>query len=219
MVVADKCVIDRQWVKSEEKDQQKIEGLGRYFLRTSMNMVDEFIVWNMYNNIREVESRFRALKTDLDLRSMYYKSYEATLAHLILGLLSYWLANTLRCELKSKGIEHSCNEIVRIGNTQKVITTTGYNKSSEEIKVRKCSRPSLKLKELQKDLNIKTALHKIELFDQMFNLKLSQGKISNMQDKLTKQCTPIYSKIKNKIEASTAVANDETGCIVNGRKW
>jgi hypothetical protein len=57
-----------------------------------------------------------------------------------------------------------------------------------------------------------------ELLDQMFNLKLSQGAISNMLDKLANQCTPIYNEIKNKIEASTDVGADETGCVVNGKK-
>jgi len=148
-------VIDLQWKKDISKDQQKIEGLGRYFLRTSMDMQDEVIIWNVYNTIREVESTFRTLKTDLDLRPIYHKSDEGTLAHLHLGLLSYWLANTIRCQLKSKGIKHSWKEIVRIGNTQKVITTVGYNKADEEIKVRKCSQPTDKLKKLQLALNIK----------------------------------------------------------------
>jgi len=148
-------VIDLQWKKDISKDQQKIEGLGRYFLRTSMDMQDEVIIWNVYNTIREVESTFRTLKTDLDLRPIYHKSDEGTLAHLHLGLLSYWLANTIRCQLKSRGIKHSWKEIVRIGNTQKVITTVGYNKADEEIKVRKCSQPTDKLKKLQLALNIK----------------------------------------------------------------
>jgi len=152
---SNKNVVDLQWKKDISKDQQKIEGLGRYFLRTSMDIKDEVIIWNVYNTIREVESTFRTLKTDLDLRPIYHKSDEATLAHLNLGLLSYWLANTIRCQLKSKGIRHSWKEIVRIGNTQKVITTVGYNKSNEEIRVRKCSQPTQKLKELQLALEIK----------------------------------------------------------------
>lgn len=152
---SNKNVVDLQWKKDISKDQQKIEGLGRYFLRTSMDMKDEVIIWNVYNTIREVESTFRTLKTDLDLRPIYHKSDEAALAHLNLGLLSYWLANTIRCQLKSREIRHSWKEIIRIGNTQKVITTTGYNKSNEEIKVRKCSQPTQKLKELQLALEIK----------------------------------------------------------------
>ena len=103
----DQNVIELHWKKNITKDKQKLEGLGRYFLRTSMDMKDEAIIWNVYNTIREVESTFRTLKTDLDLRPIYHKSDESTLAHLNLGLLSYWLANTIRCQLKSNGIRHS----------------------------------------------------------------------------------------------------------------
>jgi len=171
---SDRKVIDLQWVKDINKEEQKLEGLGRYFLRTSLEMKDEVVIWNVYNTIREVESTFRTLKTDLDLRPIYHKNDESTLAHLNLGLLSYWLANTIRCQLKSNGIRHCWKEIVRIGNTQKVITTIGYNKANQEIKVRKCSQASQKLKELQAALEIKhrpfvklkSVVHKLKVKNQ-----------------------------------------------------
>ena len=150
-----KKVVNMEWSMDETKDTKKVEGLGRYFLRTNLDMKDEVIVWNVYNTIREVESTFRALKTDLDLRPIYHKNDESTLAHLNLGLLAYWLANTIRCKLKSNGINICWKEIVRIGNTQKVISTSGFNKANKEIKVRKCSVPEKKLKALQNALSIK----------------------------------------------------------------
>ncbi len=152
----DKNAIDLKWNKAPSKEQQTVEGLGRYFLRTNMSIKDEVVIWNIYNTIREVESTFRTLKTDLDLRPIYHKSDTGTLAHLNLGLLAYWLVNTMRCQLKSEGIRSSWKEIVRIGNTQKAITTTGYNKANEAITVRKCSQPIQKLKEIQEKLNIKS---------------------------------------------------------------
>ncbi len=151
----DKNVIDLQWSKIPSKEQQNVEGLGRYFLRTNMSINDKVLIWNIYNTIREVEHTFRTLKTDLDLRPIYHKSDKSTMAHLNLGLLAYWLVNTVRCQLKSEGIRSSWKEIVRIGNTQKAITTTGYNKANEAITVRKCSQPIQKLKEIQEKLNIK----------------------------------------------------------------
>ena len=149
-------VIHLAWSKKEKLDQQTQEDLGKYFIRTSMDMKDELIVWNVYTTIREIENTFRKLKADLDLRPIYHKNDESTVAHLNLGLLAYWIANTIRCQLKANGI-HSCwKEIVRIGNTQKVITTSGYNKANEEISVRKCSEPEQKLKDIQAALNIKS---------------------------------------------------------------
>ncbi len=148
-------VKEMSWSKIEVKDQQADDQLGRYFLRTSLDMKDEVIVWNVYNTIREIENTFRTLKTDLDLRPIYHKRDDSTIAHLNLGLLSYWLVNTIRCQLKSNGIHHCWSEIVRIGNTQKVISTSGYNKAEKEITVRKCSEPEKNLLELQQALNIR----------------------------------------------------------------
>ncbi len=159
------------WIKNEKKEKESKEDLGRYFVRTSMDMKDELIVWNVYNTIREIESTFRTLKTDLDLRPIYHKKDESTVAHLYLGLLGYWLVNTIRCQLKSHGIHHCWKEITRIGNTQKIITTIGYNKAGEEIKVRKCSVPDQELQKLQKALKIgyrpftkiKSVVHKVKI--------------------------------------------------------
>jgi len=140
------------WKKDETKHEQKNESLGIYFLRTNLKVQDELVVWNIYNTIREIENAFRTLKTDLDLRPIYHKNDDATLAHLHLGILAYWLVNTVRYQLKNNGITSCWTEIVRIGNTQKVITTSGTNTYDKIITTRKCSQPNDNLK------NIYTAL-------------------------------------------------------------
>jgi hypothetical protein len=50
------------------------ECLGVYFIRTSLKGEEEETLWIIYNTIREVESAFRCLKTDLDLRPVYHKT-------------------------------------------------------------------------------------------------------------------------------------------------
>ena len=144
-----------QWGKNEARYAQKQASLGIYFLRTSLLLEDEVTIWNIYNTIREIESSFWTLKTDLDLRPVYHKSDEGTMAHLHLGILAYWLVNTIRCKLKAHGINSNWPEIVRIGNTQKTITTHGTNKAGYMIGVRKCSDPPDELKKLQSFLRVK----------------------------------------------------------------
>jgi hypothetical protein len=136
------------WQKDPQKYGDKIESLGIYFLRTNMKVNDEVVVWNIYNTIREIESTFRTLKTDLDLRPIYHKTDRATMAHLHLGILAYWLVNTVRFQLKGNNVHSLWSEIVRIGNTQKVITTTGTNTFEKMVGVRKCSQPDKKLKSI-----------------------------------------------------------------------
>jgi transposase len=158
------------WSKNTAKAGEKQASLGIYFLRTSLPMTDEVVMWNIYNTIREIESSFRTLKTDLDLRPVYRKSDTGTLAHLHLGILAYWLVNTVRCKLKRHGIRSHWPEIVRIGNTQKMITTHGTNAAGVLIGVRKCSEPCSELKRLQDILKLpprpfsrrKSVVHKPE---------------------------------------------------------
>jgi transposase len=159
------------WSKNEQQYAKKQASLGVYFLRTSLLLEDEVMIWNIYNTIREIESSFRILKTDLDLRPVYHKSDAATMAHLHLGLLAYWIVNTVRCKLKAHGINSHWQEIVRIGNTQKIITTHGTNTAGMIIGVRKCSEPGEQLKNIQSILQIKpkpfakrkSVVHKPEL--------------------------------------------------------
>ena len=129
--------------------------LGAYFIRTNLDGQNEYNVWTIYNAIREVKSTFRCLKTDLDLRPIYHKNDDATMAHLHLGILAYWLVNTIRHQLKQKGINSSWKEINRVTNTQKIITTTGQNKDNELIYVRRCSEPNENVKAIYNALNYK----------------------------------------------------------------
>jgi transposase len=119
---------------------------GVYLLRTSLSSSDEQMIWQIYNTTREVESTCRCLKTDLHLRPVFHKTDEATLAHLHLGLLAYWLVSTIRFQLKQKGICSDWRELVRIMNTQKIVTTSMRNTDEEIISIRQCSEPNEKVK-------------------------------------------------------------------------
>jgi hypothetical protein len=116
--------------------------LGQYLLRTTLNENSEKTQWFIYNTIREVESTFRTLKTDLDLRPIYHKTDAASISHLHLGLLAYTVVNTIRYQLKQHSFNYDWTEIRRIMSTQKLVTTTMHNHANENIAVRKCSEPS-----------------------------------------------------------------------------
>jgi hypothetical protein len=136
---------------SELNDQE----LGCYFIKTNLKTENEKSLWTIYNAIREIESTFRCLKSDLDLRPIYHKNDNATMAHLHLGILGYWLVNTIRHQLKHQKINHSWQEIIRITNTQKILTTSGQNKENEIIYVRRCTEPNQKVKEIYMALKYK----------------------------------------------------------------
>jgi hypothetical protein len=176
------------------------EQSGTYFLRTSLEM-NENLLWMTYNIIREIEYSIRTLKTDLDLRPIYHKKDNATMAHLHLGLLAYWIVNTVRFQLKigqtkepveanakeqEDDIQHipikynaQWKEILRIMNTQKAVTTVSQNQFDEVIISHRCSDPNPKVEAIYRRLNYKSkpktnrnfVVHKSE-FQKMDNIDI-----------------------------------------------
>ena len=149
-----KKVTSINWEAKESQTIQEKEQ-GVYFIKTSLKQKEEQTIWKIYNCIREIESTFRTLKTDLDLRPIYHQNDESTMAHLNLGLLAYWIVNTIRYQLKAKKINHDWQEIMRIANTQKLVTTEIKDVLENTIEIKKCSEPSQKLKEIYLVLNYK----------------------------------------------------------------
>ena len=137
----------------EDTDKQA----GIYFLRTSLMGNDEKTLWSIYNIIRDVEYTFRVLKSDLDLRPIYHKTDDASMAHLHLGILAYWLVATIRYQLKQQGVNSDWREIVRTMNTQKCVTTSLVNIKNETIAVRQCTEPSKEVKNVYELLKYKYA--------------------------------------------------------------
>jgi hypothetical protein len=147
-------VIDISCKHKEGEDTDKKEGI--YFLRTTLDEKDEQTLWSIYNIIREIEYTFRVLKTDLDLRPVYHKTDDASMAHLHLGILAYWIVVTVRYQLKQKGYNRDWREIVRIMNTQKCITTTVENTRGQTVSVRQCTEPTQKVKQIYDLMGYKT---------------------------------------------------------------
>jgi hypothetical protein len=164
-----RIVTSVKWAVKEGVDINARSGV--YFLRTSLPAQKEENVWQFYNIIREIEATFRVLKTDLDLRPVYHQKDENTMAHLHLGLLAYWLVNTVRHQLKQEGIHSGWREIVRTMSTQKAVTTLAQNNHEEVIMIRRCSEPNQPVRKLYDALKYKYApfvkrksvVHKSEL--------------------------------------------------------
>lgn len=148
-----KYMADIRWriAVPENVDRQS----GIYFLRTNVAQMDEKTTWDYYNLIREIECTNRQLKTDLNLRPFFHKKDERSDAHLFLGLLSYWIVNTIRYKLKQTGETCFWTEIVRRMSTQKAITIEGTNALGGKIRFRQCSEPNKADEDIYKRLNYK----------------------------------------------------------------
>ena len=149
--------LSMKWTRIPEKSATIEANQGVYFIRSSITGASETLIWLIYNSIREIESSFRCLKSDLELRPIFHKSETGCDAHLHLGLLAYWVVNTIRFQLKKEGIHSDWREIVRIMNTQKCVTTTMLNDKDERLSVRCCSQPSEKVRKIYTALKMKEA--------------------------------------------------------------
>ena len=165
-------VKDLYWQKDIAKAREANNKLGVYFLRTNLEGTDEALEWMIYNTIREIEATFRVLKTDLDLRPIYHKNDDSTMAHLHLGLLAYWIVNTIRHQLKQSGIKDDWQEIKRKTSTQKSVLTKAQNSYDKIIQIKRCTEPSEDLKKIHNALKgqrakpfkqIKFVVHKTPL--------------------------------------------------------
>ena len=134
-----------------------------------LDINDEQALWDIYNTIREAESSFRASKQTLTY-APYITNQIMEQLHICILTFSL-LTSHIRYQLKQKKFNSSWKEIVRIGNTQKVITTSGQNQHGITIATRKCSEANQSLSELYKLLNIqnrpfvkrKSVVHKSKL--------------------------------------------------------
>lgn len=145
-------VRELSWQRNPQKENDREAGV--YFIRTSIPQVNEQLLWMIYNTIREVEYTFSVLKTDLDLRPIYHKTDKASMAHLHLGILAYWLVVTIRHQLKKKGINKSWRQIVEIMDSHKWVESTLLTPEENEVSIGKCSEPTETAKEIYAAVNI-----------------------------------------------------------------
>lgn len=58
-----------------------------------------------------------------------------------------------------------------------------------------------------------------EMFADVFNLPMSEGTIVNKIKSFSTKCTPLYDNIRKRVEDSTCIGTDETGCRVEGQLY
>lgn len=127
---------------------------GIYFLRSSKNGLNEKEIWNIYNTIREIESTFRCLKTDLSIRPVFHQKDINTEAHIHLGILAYHLVSIIRYRLKAKGHHHDWTKIIEIMKSQSIITTSMISQRNTKIHIRICSLPNIPAAEIYQALKL-----------------------------------------------------------------
>ena len=128
---------------------------GSYFIRTSLAAENEELLWKLYRTIGEIESTFRVLKSDLDMRPIFHQKGENIEAHLNLAVLAYFIVSFIRYKLKYADIHHCWTEIKRIMSTQKCNLETMIDKNKKKILIKICTRPTMKTTQIYKAMGYK----------------------------------------------------------------
>jgi hypothetical protein len=135
-----------------KEDQNKQKGV--YFIRTNYQDVHEEKLWKIYNIIREVESTFRCLKSDLLIRPVYHKTDIKVKGHIYQTILSYQIVNAIRYYLKENIINYDWQNIQRILSTQTLIQVKLPAKT-KNLTIEKASKPIQEVKQIYDALNSK----------------------------------------------------------------
>lgn len=143
--------LEISWTKKTPVEDDRC---GVYFIRTNLANQTDQQIWDIYNTIREVESTFRCLKTDLRIRPVFHQEDKYSTAHIHIGLMAYQIVATIRHRLKQHDIHSDWSNIVRIMNSQKM-NTIQMKMKTKEVHIRKASSPEKPLKQIFEIMRIK----------------------------------------------------------------
>jgi len=115
---------------------------GVYFIRSSQNNLTEELIWEINNILREIESTFRCLKTDLDIRPIHHQKDKNTEAHIFVGIVAYQMVHAIRHAMKQEGINHSWRRIRNIMSSQTIVTTRMKLENKDSLVLRNTTRPN-----------------------------------------------------------------------------
>jgi transposase len=147
-----KTVVDILYEQSKQEAQA-----GVYFIRCSQNRLTEELIWEIYNILREIESTFRCLKTDLDIRPIHHQKDKNTESHIFVGIVAFQLVHAIRHAMKQEGLTHSWRTIRNIMSSQTAVTTRMKLENKDSLVLRNITRPNQEQRKIYHALKFKTS--------------------------------------------------------------
>lgn len=145
-------VTDIKWERKKEREKTK----GEYFLRYTKNAIEENKIGDAYNMTRDVESVFRCLKTDLDIRPIYHQKDKYIESHIWLGVMAYQVVNYIRKNLKDYNINYSWSTIIKKMRSMQTSIVSVNNDKDEKLFIKLCTRPNTTHKKIFEALKFKS---------------------------------------------------------------
>ncbi len=140
--------------KRLEKPHSQATHPGVYCLRANFTDWDDQTMWDTYTMLTDLEGVFRSLKSELRLRPIYHRKEKRVNGHIFITLIAYHLVQTLRSQLKAKGIYDSWQTIRAKMENQQRVTVVLQRKDGKTIHLRKATRAEPHQKEIYDALGI-----------------------------------------------------------------
>ncbi len=139
--------------------QQPIEGTllthpGVYCLRTNETQWDAERLWRTYITLTDLEAVFRTFKSELGLRPIYHHKESRTDGHLFISVLAYQLVQTVRRQLKEKGIPDSWSRLRETLSVQRRVTVSFQRRDGRALHVRKSTAAESELRAIYEALGL-----------------------------------------------------------------
>jgi transposase len=132
--------VDWKMLADREQWQQAREGV--YLLRTNLQAESASELWRKYIQLTEVESAFRALKSELAVRPLFHQLEHRVKAHIFVAFLGYALWVTMKHLLRRKSSNLSPARALSVLSTIHSVDVVLPTTDGREIRLRRVTIPS-----------------------------------------------------------------------------
>ncbi|RPI72369.1 MAG: IS1634 family transposase [Desulfobacteraceae bacterium] len=129
-------ISDITWIMKQIDDID-----GYYVLRSNLNNSNEKEIFDIFNQLLDVEDAFRSMKSELGLRPVHHQIEFRCDGHLFITLLAYHVLHSIRMKLKNSGMTHSWSTIRDRLATHHRVTTSMRRSDGKMIYIRKTAKP------------------------------------------------------------------------------
>ncbi len=138
-----------------EKIPTKSEFPGCYVIETDKKDLTAKEIWDFYIKLFEVESSFKALKSELGTRPVYHKNDNRVESHLFLSVIAYSLLKSILHTLNKKGYRKSWVKIKNKLETHMRSTILLIDTQNFKYSIRQNSIPEIEATEIYQLLKVK----------------------------------------------------------------
>jgi transposase len=144
-----------EWKKLPDREQWQQAREGAYLLRTNLKAESAAGLWKRYIQLTEVESAFRALKSELAVRPLFHQLERRVKAHILVAFLGYALWVTLKHLLRRRQLDLSPSRVLSLLSTIQSLDVVLPTTDGREIRLRRITVPSAEQKALLAQLGLR----------------------------------------------------------------